>query len=99
MSPKDKSITVSYPVSTNGSNWDLVNAIQNYYGNVFSAQINVLKVMYDATGAVTTSQQHSVQNVYTISVIRSITMPSATQITVTKVSTKSTISVILPKNL
>ena len=74
-------------------------AIAGFYKSAWGATINIDRASYDANGAVTTQWSLIAQTVYTISVMESISGASSNQITVKLLSTKSAVSVTLPKNL
>ena len=57
------------------------------------------KVSYDASGAITTRSSLIVQSVYIITVTKSITGASSNQITPKLLTSKSIVSIVLPKNL
>lgn len=95
VNPKDSSIWQSPTMNTNMSSGDFRNAISTYYSNVFNAPVNVVLTMYNATGAVTNKQAQSTQNVYTISVGKSIPLQSANKISPSSISTRASIVVNL----
>lgn len=78
----------------------LKNAIKSFYSDNYGANIDVTLVMYDAAGAETLVAADSVSNVYTITVLRALSSDSTTQAAIIeRISTQSTISFALPRNV
>ena len=96
--PNDGVNWQSPTLTTNMTAWSMNLAIRSYYGDKLSASIDVFKTMYDAEDNVTTVENLSVKNVFTIKVTKSLTKASTNLISVSKVSTASVIAVTLPKN-
>lgn len=98
LNPFDKSVFTSGAISAKASIWDIYSAIRNFYLNTHGANIAVTLTSYDSTGAITTKEADIVKSVYVISALRQLPIPSTSQITVKLVTSKSTITVTLPKN-
>lgn len=83
-------------ISTNASAATFKNAISSFYSTYFSASISVTREMYDATGTETTNVMLSVQNKYTISLLKSITGYSCNDISIQAGTSASDFGVRLP---
>ena len=92
-SPYDAAkIWTSADLTTSMSAGSLEWELWGFYGDTVGTYYSVSKVMYDASGAVTTDQTLSVKNVFTITLAQSWNGPSTPQITATPGTTTSTIT-------
>ena len=97
--PFNSQLWQSAQISTTASASTFQNAISGYYGMVWGAPISVSKQMLDASGNITSNQSAAVKNVYTITVLRSITQASTNYVNFQKISTHSAISYTLPRSV
>jgi hypothetical protein len=74
------------------------NAIYPFYRDVHGSDISVERIMYDASGAVTTDTALATSYTYQVSMARQISGYSSKTATITKGTTLSTISVVAPPN-
>lgn len=75
------------------------SALSGFYYANYGAKISVDLVMYDMNGVETNVMANSVKNVYTITVLKALTAASTGTVGITKISTTSSISYTLPKDV
>lgn len=80
--PNDGVNWQSPTLTTNMTAWNMNLAIRAYYSEKLNAPTDVVKTMYDAEDNVTTVENLSVKNVFTIRVPKSLTRASTNLISV-----------------
>ncbi len=83
-------------INTNSSASTFKNAISSFYSIYFGATISVTREMYDQTGNLTTDVTQSVQNKYTITLLKSITGYSCNDISIQSGISSSDFGVRIP---
>ena len=69
-------IWTSDTITDNGSIWHVRSKIVRYFSSIFGTNISVLRTLYDANDAETTSNNEMVKIVYTVEMLRQINGPT-----------------------
>jgi hypothetical protein len=81
-------------IKANASAASMRGVLFPYYSKYFKSNIDVILVMYDKAGVVTTDSKLRTKSVYTIKLLRMINGVTANNILITKSGTKSNITAV-----
>jgi hypothetical protein len=93
INPKSLTMWSSGKMNTKMTETQFYNAVKEFYASFHDAWVRVTRLMYLEDGEkITTDVTLSVKTINTISMMRSLTNPSTTKITVSRISTSSVIT-------
>ncbi len=88
----------SSEIAANANAGTFRNAIYPFYRDVHGSDISVVRIMFDASGAVTTNAALATSFTYQVSMAKQISGYSSKTATITKSTTLSSITVVAPPN-
>jgi hypothetical protein len=88
----------SSAIAANANAGTFRNAIYPFYRDVHGSDISVVRIMFDASGAVTTNAALATSFTYQVSMAKQISGYSSKTATITKETTVSSITVVAPPN-